>query len=47
MSVKKVATNQPEFFKFSDENLNKAKKIIKEFPEKKQYEDAKDKVQEL
>ena len=36
MSVKKIATNQPEFFKFSDENLNKAKKIIKIYPEKKQ-----------
>ena len=33
MSLKKVATNQPEFFKFSDENLNKAKKIIKIYPE--------------
>ena len=36
MSVKKVAPNQPEFFKFSDENLNKAKRIIKKYPEKKQ-----------
>tara|TARA_B100000586_G_scaffold45762_1_gene29887 strand:+ start:87 stop:353 length:267 start_codon:yes stop_codon:yes gene_type:complete len=36
MSVKKIATNQPEFFKFSDENLNKAKKIIKIYPEEKQ-----------
>jgi len=36
MSVKKVATNQPEFFQFSDENLNKAKKIIKIYPEEKQ-----------
>ena len=26
MNVKKVATNQPEFFQFSDENLNKATK---------------------
>jgi len=26
MSVKKVATNQADFFQFSDENLNKAKK---------------------
>ena len=33
---KKIATNQPEFFQFSDENLNKAKKIIKKYPEKKQ-----------
>ena len=36
MSLKKVATNQPEFFQFSDENLNKAKKIINKYPEKKQ-----------
>jgi len=36
MSVKKVATNQPEFFHFSDENLNKATKIIKKYPEEKQ-----------
>lgn len=36
MSVKKVATNQPELFQFSDENLNKAKKIINKYPEKKQ-----------
>jgi len=26
MNVKKVATNQPEFFQFSDKNLNKATK---------------------
>ena len=36
MSVKKIVTNQPEFFQFSDENLNKAKKIIKKYPEEKQ-----------
>ena len=36
MSVKKVATNQPDFFQFSEENLNKARKIIKKYPEKKQ-----------
>ena len=36
MSVKKVATNQPDVFQFSEENLNKAKKIIKKYPEKKQ-----------
>jgi len=36
MSVKKIATNLPEFFQFSDENLNKAKKIINKYPEKKQ-----------
>jgi len=36
MSAKKVATNQPDFFQFSEENLNKAKKIINKYPEKKQ-----------
>ena len=36
MNVKKVATNQPEFFQFSDGNLNKATKIIKKYPEEKQ-----------
>jgi len=36
MSVKKVATNQADFFQFSDENLNKATKIIKKYPEEKQ-----------
>ena len=36
MSVKKVAANQPDFFQFSEENLNQAKKIIKKYPEKKQ-----------
>ncbi len=36
MSVKKIATNQQEFFQFSDENLNKATKIIKKYPEEKQ-----------
>ena len=36
MSVKKVATNQPDFFQFSEENLNKAKQIIKKYPEKRQ-----------
>ena len=36
MSVKKIAAKQPDFFQFSEENLNKAKKIIKKYPEKKQ-----------
>ena len=36
MSVKKVAANQPDFFQFSEENLNKSRKIIKKYPEKKQ-----------
>ena len=34
MSVKKVATNQPDFFQFSEENLNKAKIIIKNIQKK-------------
>ncbi len=36
MSLKKIAENQPEFFQFSDENLNKAKEIIKKYPEERQ-----------
>ena len=36
MSIKKISKEQPEFFKFSEENLNKAKKIIKNYPEGKQ-----------
>ena len=36
MSIKKISKEQPEFFKFSDENLTKAKKIIKKYPEGKQ-----------
>ena len=36
MSIKKISTNQPKFFEFSDENFNKAKKIIKKYPEGKQ-----------
>jgi len=36
MSIKKVARNQPDFFQFSEENLNKATQIIKKYPEKKQ-----------
>ena len=34
--MKKIEKNQPKFFKFSDENLDKAKKIIKKYPETKQ-----------
>ena len=36
MSLKKITENQPEFFQFSDENLNKAKEIIKKYPLEKQ-----------
>ena len=36
MSIKKIAENQPNFFQFSDENLNEAKKIINRYPQKKQ-----------
>ena len=32
MSFKKISKNQPNFFKFSEENLNKAKKIIEKYP---------------
>ena len=34
MSVKKVYDNQPEEFKFSDENLKKAEEILTKYPEK-------------
>ena len=36
MSIKKISIEQPEFFKFSEENLNKAKKIISKYPTEKQ-----------
>ena len=36
MSIKKISKEQPEFFKFSDENLSKAKKIINKYPVGKQ-----------
>ena len=36
MSIKKISKEQPEFFKFSEENLNKAKKIISKYPTEKQ-----------
>ena len=36
MNVKNIAQNQPDFFKFSDENLNRAKKIIDKYPKGKQ-----------
>ena len=36
MSIKKISKEQPEFFKFSDENLSKAKKIINKYPAGKQ-----------
>ena len=36
MSIKKISKDQPEFFKFSDENFNKSKKIIKKYPKNKQ-----------
>ena len=34
MSVKKVYDNQPKEFKFSDENLKEAEKILKKYPKK-------------
>ena len=34
MSVKKVHDNQPNEFKFSEENLKKVEKILKKYPEK-------------
>ena len=35
MSLKNITKDQPEFFQFSDENLNKAKEIIKKYPEER------------
>ncbi len=35
MSIKKISKNQPNFFQFSDENLNKLKEIVKKYPEEK------------
>ena len=34
MSLKKVHDDQPNDFKFSDENLKKAEEILKRYPEK-------------
>ena len=36
MSLKKIYKNQPDFFKFSEENLKKADEIIKKYPTGKQ-----------
>ena len=36
MSLKKISKEQPEHFEFNTENLNKAEKIIKKYPEGKQ-----------
>jgi len=36
MSLKKISKEQPSDFKFNDKNLEKAKKIIKNYPEGKQ-----------
>jgi len=36
MSLKKISQNQPKFFKFSDENLSKAKKATEKYPKEKQ-----------
>ena len=36
MSLIKISKEQPEFFKYSEENLNKAKKIINKYPTEKQ-----------
>ena len=34
MSLKKIHDDQPKEFKFSDESLKKAEKILKRYPEK-------------
>ena len=36
MSLKKISKEQPEFFKFSEENLLKVKKIIEKYPKNKE-----------
>ena len=36
MSLKKISKEQPEHFEFNKENLNKAEKIIKQYPKGKQ-----------
>ena len=36
MSIKKISKEQPDEFKFTSDNLEKAKKIIKKYPNKKQ-----------
>ena len=36
MSIKKISKDQPSDFKFNDKNLDKAQKIIKNYPEGKQ-----------
>ena len=35
MSIKKVASNQPDFFEFSKENFNEAQNEIKKYPKEK------------
>ena len=35
MSIKKISKIQPEFFKFTDENLKKANLEIKKYPNKR------------
>ena len=35
MSLKKISPQQPKFFKFSDDNLNKAVKILHNYPDSK------------
>ena len=37
MSLKKICKEQPEFFKFSDENLSKAKDIIQKYPKDREH----------
>ena len=35
MSIKKIYKNQPELFRFSDENLKKAQEEIKKYPKER------------
>ena len=38
MSIKKVSKNQPDKFKFNQENLNLANKIVLNYPSRKKQE---------
>ena len=37
MSIKKISKKQPEFFQFTEENIIKAKEIIKKYPSDKKF----------
>ena len=47
MSLKKIHDDQPQDFKFSDENLKIAEEILKKYPEKNKKSGVKPKAQKL